>query len=193
MALRGQITRQKSTPSVAYEDKDMTLNLHTNQIMKVIISVFLVLSFFTIVNIVHAATFSDNGNGTVTELKSQLMWQRCSAPSSEISCVITPLSYSWDNALAYCNGLQLGGYTDWRLPNIKALQSIIDVTKTTAPSINTTYFPDTLALEYWSSTTFMGTTIHAWYINFDISGGASVMTSGVDKTMGQYVRCVRGG
>ena len=171
----------------------MTLNLHTNQIMKVIISAFLVLSFFTMVKIVHATTFSDNGNGTVTELRSQLMWQRCSAPSSEISCVTTPLSYSWDNALAYCNGLQLGGYTDWRLPNIKALQSIIDVTKTSAPNINTFYFSDAQASYYWSSTTSLGTSSYAWYVDFDISGGTTIMTGGIIKTTGQYVRCVRGG
>ena len=170
----------------------MTLNLHTNQIMKVIISVFLALSFFTMVKIVHAATFSDNGNGTVTELRSQLMWQRCTAPSSEINCVTTPSLYNWANALAYCNGLQLGGYADWRLPNIKALQSIIDVTKPTAPNINTTYFPDTQASDYWTSTTYIGSTGYAWYVNFN-SSGSFVMTSGVDKTSGQYVRCVRGG
>lgn len=170
----------------------MTLNLYKNKIIKTIVSIFLALSFFTMVQVVHAATFYDNRNGTVADLTSTLMWQRCTAPSTEIDCTTASTLYNWDGALTYCNSLVLGGYSDWRLPNVKTLHSIIDASKTTVPSINTYYFPDAQASDYWTSTSFAGTAIHAWYVNFAIGNGV-VMTSGVDKATGQYVRCVRGG
>ena len=53
--------------------------------------------------------YKDNGDGTVTDLSTGLIWQQVA--SSE--------GMSWEEALAYCEGLSLGGYTDWRLPNKK--------------------------------------------------------------------------
>ena len=138
-----------------------------------------------------SAEFINNGDGTVIDSSTQLMWQRCSAPSTEFNCgSVTPVTYRWDDALTYCNDLTLGGYSDWRLPNVKTLQSLVDVTKTSSPNINTSYFPDTRQDDYWTSTTFAGTTPHAWYVNFNI---VIDMVSGVDKRSGLYVRCVRGG
>lgn len=158
--------------------------------MRAILSTLLALSLSAMAHGTYAA-FLDNGDGTVTDLSSTLMWQQCSAPSGGTNCGSgTPTTYTWDNALAYCNGLTLGGYTDWRLPNVKELQSILDVTKTSAPTINITYFPDTQAADYWSSTTFAGTNSYAWYVQFSIG---ITLTSGVSKGTGLYVRCVRGG
>lgn len=171
----------------------MTANSYKKLFLKTIGSVFFLLSLITIVHVTHAAPLSDNYNGTVTDLGATLMWQQCSAPSTETNCTISPSLYNWDNALAYCNGLTLANYTNWRLPNVKELHSLIDVTKTTAPSINTFIFPDTQSAYYWSSTTSVGTSSYAWYVDFNISGGRFVMTSGNDKTIGNYVRCVRGG
>lgn len=160
--------------------------------MRTIVSVILTLSLVAMVQVAHAG-FLDNNNGTVTDLNSNLLWQRCSAPSEQTSCSTSPLLYVWDDALAYCNALGLGGYADWRLPNVKELHTIIDAEKTSAPNINITAFPDTKMDYYWSSTTFIGTTSYAWYVNFNIGLSGFVMTSGSDKTIGQYVRCVRGG
>lgn len=170
----------------------MTFNIFKKQARCVIVFKLIALSFFLMAQSTYAVTsFSNNADGTVTERLSKLMWQRCSAPAEEVNCVTTPLLYNWDNALAYCNSLTLAGHTDWRLPNVKELQSIIDVDKTVAPSINTFYFTDTQSSDYWSSTTFTGTNVHAWYVNFDI-GGSFVMTSGVDKMTPNNIRCVRG-
>ena len=58
--------------------------------------------------------YNDNGNSTVTDLKTGLMWQQ--APSSS--------GYTWQQAVDYCNNLELGGYSDWRIPSCKELYSI---------------------------------------------------------------------
>jgi len=62
-----------------------------------------------------ASTYTDNGDGTVTDTSTDLMWQQVSSSSK-----------TWKEALVYCEGLNLGGHTDWRLPNIKELQSLVD-------------------------------------------------------------------
>lgn len=137
------------------------------------------------------AAYINNGDGTVIDDNTQLMWQRCSAPSTESSCGgVTPITYAWEDALAYCTDLTLGGYNDWRLPNIKTLQSLVDVAKTSSPNIDSASFPDTQLGDYWTSTTLAGTGSMAWYINFDI---LIYMASGKDKWDVSYVRCVRGG
>ncbi|MEK7846656.1 MAG: DUF1566 domain-containing protein, partial [Nitrospinota bacterium] len=94
---------------------------------------------------------------------------------------------TWESAITYCEGLSLGSYTDWRLPNIKELKSIVDNTKYN-PSIDTTYFPNTNSSIYWSSTTVADLTSYAWgvdfydgYVYYDF------------KSYNGYVRCVRGG
>jgi Protein of unknown function (DUF1566) len=159
--------------------------------MKAIVSTLLALSLVTMAQLACAG-FSDNSDGTVTDLSSKLMWQQCTAPAGGTNCATgTPATYYWDNALAYCNGLVLAGYIDWRLPNIKELHSIVDATKTSDPTISTTYFPATPASDFWSSTTFSGTTGYAWYVPFSIG---LTMTSPVSKnTTLLNIRCVRGG
>lgn len=156
--------------------------------MNTIKSFLISLSIIVFSPLAHAA-FQDNGDGTITDTTTNLMWQRCTAPSQEINCAVTPLLYTWDNALEYCNALTLGGHFDWRAPNIKALQSILDATKTTDPAIDATIFSDTQAAAYyWSSTTLTGTGGYAWYVDFSVS---VVMTSVISKLDPQYVRCVR--
>ena len=60
--------------------------------------------------------FLDNGDGTITDLATGLMWQ----------AVDDGTSRDWEEALAYAENLELAGYDDWRLPNAKELQSIVD-------------------------------------------------------------------
>lgn len=169
----------------------MAANYNKQQTMNTTVLTLLALFTFMAARFAYA-DFSDNGDGTITDTSSTLMWQRCSAPSAETTCgTVTPLIYNWDNALAYCNALTLATYTNWRLPNVKELHSLLDVTKTTVPNINTRYFSDTQTDYYWTSTTFNDTPIMAWYVNFNISSGGFVMTSPLSKTNVKYVRCVR--
>jgi hypothetical protein len=126
-------------------------------------------------------TFTDNGDGTVTVTDNgkSLMWMRNSFAGA----------LSWENALGYCENLDLAGYFDWRLPNAKELRSIVDYERY-QPAINLNYFSDTLSTPYWSSTTNAGDTGNAWVVGF-YSGGSS---GGEDKDRETpLVRAVRGG
>jgi len=97
-------------------------------------------------------------------------------------------TYIWEDAIAKCEGLSYAGYADWRLPNIKELESIIDYSRT-SPSINAAYFLNTASSYYLSSTTYVQNTGFDWCVNF-VYG--NVTNCGKTST-GYYVRCVRGG
>jgi len=71
---------------------------------------------------------------------------------------------TWELALADCEGLNLGGYTDWRLPTVKELRSLVDYSRY-LPAINDTYFQDTVSSIYWSSTPATSAS-YAWSVNF---------------------------
>ena len=118
----------------------------------------------------------NNGDNTVTDTVTGLMWQQATDEKME-----------WETAISHCEGLALAGYDDWRLPNQRELRSIADYSKT-HPAINTTYFPDTLSSYYWSSTTYDIFTGYEWYVYF-YYGDSGYYT----KSYSYYVRAVRGG
>ncbi len=72
--------------------------------------------------------YVDNGNGTVTDLGTGLMWQQIDDGNR----------YIWREACAYCESLTLGDYNDWELPDVYQLLSLVD--RDYDPSINTDYF-----------------------------------------------------
>jgi RHS repeat-associated protein len=124
-----------------------------------------------------AHNFTDNGNGTVTDNTTGLIWQQDD-----------PGGLTWASALSYCEGLPLGGHSDWRLPNIKELESITDDTRYN-PAVDTVFFPNAHSSIYWSSTTYDGSSSDAWYIGFSYG-----YSSARDKNYYSfYVRCVSGG
>ncbi len=117
-----------------------------------------------------------NGDGTVTETSSGLMWQQTGPTSTQ----------TWEQALAYCEGLSLGGFTDWRMPNIKELKSLVDYSRF-RPSINTNCM-DTSWAFYWSSTSDAANKTSAWGVSFTYGDDYSLI-----KNTSNYVRAVRGG
>lgn len=125
-----------------------------------------------------AATYTDNGDGTVTDISNGLMWQQDTPDSS----------MTWQGALAYCEGLTLAGYTDWRLPTNKELLSLVDYSQS-VPAINAAYFPDTQHSYYYSSTTWGGLPRYAWWVDF-FDGTHGV---GHSKESRFFVRSVRDG
>jgi hypothetical protein len=99
--------------------------------------------------------YVDNGDGTVSDLSTGLQWQQSDSATG----------LSWSNALAYAENLKLGGYQDWRLPNAKELQSLVDYTRapgiTGTAAIDPVFYCSPITNEagqadfpwYWTSTT----------------------------------------
>jgi len=87
--------------------------------------------------------FIDNGDGTVSDTNSGLMWQKATAPGI----------YNWQQALSYSENLTLAEYDDWRLPNINEVLSLVDYRY--HPAIDPVFF-ETVTDVYSSSTTQAG-------------------------------------
>ncbi|MGD9643708.1 MAG: DUF1566 domain-containing protein [Elusimicrobiales bacterium] len=98
-------------------------------------------------------------------------------------------SHTWQGALSLCEGLTYAGFSDWRLPNVRELMSIVDYGKTTGVRINVSYFPRTQLNSYWTSTTYAPFSVLAHFVKFNLG---SIDVS--NKTSSYYfVRCVRAG
>lgn len=132
-------------------------------------------------------TYIDNGDGTVTDTKNNLTWQKCSNGLSGAACASGSITgLTWQAALQYCKTLSFTGRT-WRLPNINELYSLVDVSQQN-PAINATYFPATGAGGYWSSSSYLPAT-SARVVRFDFG---SVNIDAKTPTT-DYVRCVATG
>ncbi len=132
-------------------------------------------------------SFRDNGDGTVTDNGTGLVWQKCSAGQSGADCSTgTASQHTWENAVSYCNGLSVAGKS-WRLPNVNEVKSIVDRT-TSSPSIDASAFPSTPALglaAVWTSSTYVNIPSNAWRVLF-YDGSVDFDT----KSSSHYVRCV---
>ncbi|MBF0405705.1 MAG: DUF1566 domain-containing protein, partial [Candidatus Riflebacteria bacterium] len=140
--------------------------------------------------------FTDNSNGTVTDNLTGLIWlKKANAPNA---------TRSWANALIDVNNLNTTGFmnginaldtsnsgthqTDWRLPNIRELHSLIDYSRSN-PALPTGHpFTNVINSIYWTSTTYAVITTSALNVTF-----ASGLVSAGAKTTGYYVWPVRGG
>lgn len=124
----------------------------------------------------NADFIRDNTKLVVNDTKTGLMWQDDAVGST----------MTWANAITTCENLTLGGYSDWRLPNIRELKSITDRTRAN-PAISPN-FTAIVSDIYWSSTTHASSSSGAWIVNFlNGSGGWN------NRTGSNYVRCVRAG
>jgi hypothetical protein len=153
--------------------------------------------------------FTDNGDGTVTDNLTGLVWLK------DTNCIATHYpdfdqdgdygdgAVTWQHALDFVAGINDGayplcgaGYTDWRLPNVRELQSLIDygVREPALPAGHPFTWPPILDPPpypwYWSSTT-LASILHnaAWIVGFE---------DGVANSLGKsdihcFVWCVRGG
>jgi len=157
-------------------------------------------------------SFTDNGDGTVTDGKTGLMWEK---KSDDGSIHDKDDAYTWGMATSpyTTNGTMVttflaalnaapcfAGYCDWRMPNRLELETLVNLGTssgpTTYPAFNSgcvdsctvTACSCTQATIYWSSSTYLSNPAQAWFVGF-LDGYAYYGT----KSTGIYVRAVRGG
>jgi hypothetical protein len=131
--------------------------------------------------VLNLMAYQDNGDGTITDLVTGLMWQQ--GDGGEMT---------WENALNYPKTMTLGGYHDWRLPSTHELLSIVDYSRLN-PAHNPRYFIRTGAEYWWSGTPMAGDSFLIWVLN---AGGGlgphprnETVSAGGTKRI--HVRCVR--
>ena len=105
--------------------------------------------------------YTDHEDGTVSDNRTGLMWMKCiygqAHNLSDNSCGDTGAGAggTWQEAFAKAAAINDGvgtfGYTDWRLPNMKELLSLVDLSSF-QPPINQAIFPNTDGQSQWSST-----------------------------------------
>lgn len=141
-----------------------------------------------------AAPFTVNGDATVTDSTTSLVWDQCPYGLSGTTCATgTALNGIWAGALGAAvaaNAASYKGFTDWRVPNKNELESIAKIDTYTAgqPAIDTTAFPGTPLSSFWTSTNYAPLPSRAWFVYFDNGN-----TYAYNKTGTYYVRLVRSG
>lgn len=119
--------------------------------------------------------FSIASPTTVIDNLTGLMWRRQFAADT----------MTWEAALTYADTSTHGGFTDWRLPNVKEIQSIADVSRIN-PCLNASYFTANPAMKCWASTSLPNKTGSAWYLDTRFG-----ITTYDVKTRRNYVYLVR--
>ncbi len=114
--------------------------------------------------------FKFDDNGTVTDAKNKLVWLRCGLGMSwnGSSCEGQTLSYAWNEAqeaVRELNTKKVAGRSDWRLPKLSELQSIVEK-QCFKPAINLDAFPFTPESGFWSSTESAGVNPRAMMVLF---------------------------
>ncbi len=150
----------------------------------------------------HNMDYVDNKDGTVTEKVTNRMWQQ----------TVDYTRRNWIDSIRYCENLELAGHSDWRLPNVRELVSLVNYNKT-SPAIDEEYFPKTpYKYFFWSSSSDVpGPTLFSrplmprkkfqtpemldlrdetgnegWAVGFQIGSGFGML-----KDVEFYARCIR--
>ena len=112
----------------------------------------------------------------VFHAKTGLSWQDNRSAMSE--------KLTYEESEKFCANLKAGKYTDWRIPTLKELSSIVDYTRYDPAILDG--FSSGGSVYYWSSTPYQGDTDKMWGINF--KSGA---TDANGKNYTRHIRCVR--
>lgn len=129
-------------------------------------------------------------NGTVLDKKTALTWMRCALGQTwhNGKCTGSAQRYKWRFALLAAKNTVFAGNRDWRMPNIKELQSLVE-NHCYDPTINLTAFPNSNNdTWYWSSSPVADHSRDAWSISFN--HGYDAWSINVSD---HYVRLVRSG
>jgi hypothetical protein len=119
------------------------------------------------------------GVDTVTDSMTNLEWQRTALDDAD---------RDWQGALAYCESLTHASKTDWRLPSIKELLTIVDEAAIAPPVVDAASFGESSAARYWSSTPAPSFLSERFAFALDTGFGT---TSDLKMTEFAAARCVR--
>ncbi len=130
-----------------------------------------------------------NANGTAVDKKTGLTWMRCMLGQTwrHSTCEGYAQGYSWQSALQAAKSTVFAGLNDWRLPNVKELQSLIE-NRCSDPRINRTVFPATDGF-LWSSSFDVTLGLSAWFVDFS----AAEISGTFPKEESHAIQLVRGG
>lgn len=135
------------------------------------------------------AKFNIGATGLVEDKTTGLMWSRCTYgqtwDQNNNTCSGSPVSITWQDALQLSATMTEGGFSDWRLPNVKELATIVEKA-CVDPAVNATVFPASLPENYWTSTTAMDDTTTAWAVAM-----YNGKNNAKDKLQDLHVRFVR--
>ncbi|MEY5010394.1 MAG: hypothetical protein RLZZ253_1533, partial [Verrucomicrobiota bacterium] len=130
---------------------------------------------------VNPPSFTDNGNGTITDNVTGLIWQKMDNGES-----------TWEAAVSNASLVNTGGHTDWRLPTPAEIFSLFVYTGN--PALNSTYFPASAAEYWWTSDVYGASTTNVWCANKGggLGGKPKSETISAGGTLAYHARYVRG-
>jgi hypothetical protein len=127
----------------------------------------------------------------VTDSATGLIWRRCAEglvwDTATTTCTGTASTFSHELALTRARTEAIATGIAWRLPNVKELSSIVDISLSN-PAIDATAFPATPADAFWSASPYVGIPSCAWIVYF-INGSVGYNS----RTSSSEVRLVRAG
>ncbi|MDU9047786.1 MAG: DUF1566 domain-containing protein [Candidatus Electrothrix sp. Rat3] len=122
--------------------------------------------------------YINHGDGTITDTKTGLIWKRCLEGLSGGNCEEGKVeTYTWDVAVKRFKNVTYAGFTDWRLPTIDELKTLVYCSEgkdkegrckdgSEKPTINQQAFPNIEALRVWSGSPNADGSGYAWYVYF---------------------------
>ena len=134
--------------------------------------------------------YIDNQDGTVTDPTTGLIWMRCAMGQTwdGATCTGTASTYTFNQAYALTGNVTFAGQSDWRLTNIRELQTIVDRTKFN-PAIDNSAFPNSPVNNFWTVTTDLRfPSMLAWAVGFGFGNAEAYATNSTYS-----VRLVRSG
>ena len=158
-------------------------------LQKLLLSTMLTLSLFGVEIVINKSQeipqipqkspfVRDSAKEIVTNIKTGLVWQDDASVKSVIK--------NWSDAKHYCKNINFAGYSDWYLPTISQLESLVD-TKSYNPAIKKE-FKNVISSGYWSSSPGVSDSSSAWHVYFEYGN-----SSYYGKANNNYVRCARAG
>ena len=123
--------------------------------------------------------FIDNNNGTITDNQTGLMWLKNANEAGAMT---------WKDAMLWTKHLTYGQHSDWRLPEVKELQSLLDYSQFNPALPQEHPFINVQSSYYWSSSTYANSTDYAW----DVGMGNGYVSSS-NESSSNFVWPVRGG